>query len=208
MFEQLVLSARRGIADRNSAEVFKIIERQAVIKSRIRALKTEFNRLERRKRMLIKSIERAADRLQRVHGRLVPEAIIHKVEQRINQERWMEKIIEARFRSQSIHGPGSRKWKKISSKYRSWKAKHGLSTRINVATGVLKEATIAAVAGTYLFERHIRWNWPMIPVDYAVHVQAERPFILEPNEKEMKRVNARALRLIDIEYRSAMKGAS
>lgn len=202
------LKAAFASLNARKAEVQAIQSQQGAISRDIFRLKTEFNRLERRKRILIRRIEKAAERIRRISGRIVPESIIRKVEERINQERWMEKIIEARFRSQSRHGPGSMKWKRLSPTYERAKARAGFGNKILVYTGVLKESTVEAVAGTYKYRAPIQWNPGIVPVEYAGFVHQERPFILPPSTKELKRVDARAVRLIDIELRIAQKEAS
>lgn len=122
-----------------------------------------------------------------------PKNTIDKASQVVNQEGHMEDIMEARFRTQSEHGPGSKKWKSLSPKYAQWKAKKGYSSARNVRTGDMRTAAAEAVSGTYEAGKIPQWG-PHLMEDpeYAKYANEQRPFIDPPTRRELLKADKRA----------------
>lgn len=189
------------------AKLQAIEAEQRAIAQRIRELKRRFAQLERQRKTVLRSIERVARRLERMSGGgvSIPADMKRKVEHIISREGWMEKIIEARFRSQAEHGPGSHKWARLA---KSTIKRKGFN-RILVDTKEMFFGALQAVSGTYRFGQIPRWSVDKIGVDYAEYHQTgtdrmpARPFFNPPNEKEMRPVERRALQIIRQEIRKA-----
>lgn len=170
--------------------------------SRFRA-ETKINDLERKKRLLKRKIEKALKGIERLGNIDMPLSMVRKIERTINQERWMERIIEKRFNSESEHGPGSKKWKALRP---STILRRGSAHPILRDTGVMFEATLGAVRNTFKF-RGVNWNVSKIPVSYAKHANKTRPFASSPTDRELKPVVKRAQELARMELRKIARGS-
>ena len=151
-------------------------------------MKKALNKLEREKRLILLKLKKTRRDLEKLKGVSIPKEIITKLEDKINNGQYLQRIIKRRFAAQAQHGPESKPWDKLTPRYKAWKARQGLSTRILVATGVLKEQTIETVAGTFKFGKIPNWKASDIPVDYAVHADTARPFFDPPTKKEMEEI--------------------
>ena len=59
-------------------------------------------------------IPKVRRKLKRLRGKSVPQSIIKKVEERIAQEGWMERIILQRFKKEARRAAGHPKWRKLT----------------------------------------------------------------------------------------------
>ena len=180
---------------------------EARLKAAIRRATQKLNDLNRKKLIARSRIDRVVGKLQRIGGYNLPQDVARRIENKINGENWMEKIIKARFAAESEHGPGSRKWKDLSPTYRLWRVRHGFGARpILKVTGILRTEAMAAVRGTFSF-KGVRWNVDDIPVSYAKYANGPRPFFKDPTNREMKPVMKRARELIRQELRRIARGS-
>lgn len=184
-------------------EVSDIQRQQERLKGVMFRARTKYNDLERKKRLLQRRISKMIDRLERIVGYALPDKVARKIERQINDEHWMERIIERRFASEREHGPGSARWARLS---RSTIARRGSAHPILQDTGVLKENAVQAVAGSFRF-RGTKWSIGDVPVSYAEYIQRgtdkmpARRFFNNPSDRELKPVLARAGTLARAELR-------
>jgi hypothetical protein len=120
----------------------------------------------------------------------------------------MERIIERRFKAESEHGPGSRKWKQLRP---STVKRRGSAHPILYETGEMFAGAVAAVADTFRFRGVRKWNVADVGVEYAEYHQTgtdrmpARRFFDAPNEKELKPVVSRARDLVRAEIRKRLR---
>jgi len=151
--------------------------------------------MNQRTHLKLKALERG---LSKFKGRQL-EGI---VQLKIATEGWMEKIIQGRFKTTSTRAYGGARWKERKGK-QTWP--------ILYDTGNLMEAAEEAVFGTYRVRGKIYWLISKINCDYAKYVQEgsefnyARPFFFNPDKKELKPTDKRAVNLIAIEIRKALR---
>ena len=144
----------------------------------------------------LKALDRS---LSKFKGRQL-ENIIQK---RITVEQWMEKIIRDRFSKESERAYGGRKWKEKEEEEDSSPVLH--------KTGKLEEAAEEAVFNTYRIRGKIIWSIGRVNCPYAKFIQEgtettyARPFFLNPDKKELKPADRRAVNLIAQEIRKALR---
>jgi len=124
------------------------------------------------------------------------------VQLRIAREGWMERIINDRFDRESTRAYGGRKWTDRKKDY-PWPILQKL--------GWLQRAAEQAVFGTYRMRGITRWDIGRIACNYAKFHQGgtdtipARPFFYNPDKRELKPADRRAINLIAAEIRKALR---
>ncbi len=168
------------------------------------------NDLRRELRAVLTKLGKATNRIIRISGMSVTEAMMRNVESKVNAEGYMERIIERRFRAQSEHGPGSTKWAALAKSTIKRKG----SSRILIDTTEMYQGAIEAVTGTFKVRQLPNWNVEDVGVDYAVYHQTgtdrmpARPFFDRPTAREMEPAKKRAMTLLRAELRKQVRKAS
>lgn len=137
--------------------------------------------------------------LQRVANieKAISAEIVHEVEEKINREGFPERIMLGRFKAQSEHGPGSRKWRPLTPKYKAWRIRQGYGAGpILTRTGVLRAAAIESVRDSFSMNKPMKWDVGNVNVDYAEPVNNIRDFTSPPNDAEMKPIMRRARQIV------------
>lgn len=168
--------------------------------------------LEMQARAVNRRIDRQIQKMRRVAGvGNVPEAIIREAEKQINQEGWMERIMETRF-LQGRTSLGGTKWVPLSPKY----AERKKGPRILVESGDMESAAVAAVAGTFRYRMSdIYWDVALISeIPYAEYHQygmgnnPERRFFDKPTFKEMAPILAAFRSKVQVLMEARLQGTA
>ena len=188
---------QRGLAKRALYEQARLRSLRSddtrLANTHLRNYRLAIGRLERLKRSTQPLVVRALQRLTRLMGITVPRQAVFMIEEKINREGWMQKIIQKRFATESAHG-GAGRWRRLQDSTARFRKRHGFGKwhPINVQTGTLKEAAIRYVQGTFRAHGKLNWDAADIGVEYAEYVEDKRPFMQEPSSQELAPVMRRA----------------
>lgn len=194
-------------------EIRQIESEQAAIRQQISRLVSRLQELDARKRTLRRRLDRVIGRVQRLAGMSVPQDVARDVEEQINREGYMERIIEKRFKSQSVYGPGSPKWKRLTPLYLRQKVAAGFPPNILVRTGDLFSSAVAYASGTFRLDGKIEFPLDSLPEEYAEYHQygtgkmPARPFYNEPTQRELEPSMRRAKVLVRQKLRELQRMA-
>lgn len=158
-----------------------------------------------RSTLAITRLRAVTTRLRILSSRTTTARLTKAVEDHVNRQKEMQKIIEGRFRSQSARSYGARRWAALKPSTIAARRRMGYGAGpILKRTASLKEAAKAAVAGTYrMAHSSIRWQLSKVRVPYGKYHQLgggrlrPRPFFFQPDNSELQiadRIAARELR--------------
>lgn len=165
------------------------------------------------------ALKRVRGKLQRMQGEIVPDVIVRKVEQQINAEGWMEKIVDRRFRLER-ESPSGRKWAPLAIATRKDRARKGFgpSHPILQRFGLLKQGAEGAAHGTFRWRLKPVFDPSKIPLEYALIHQfggfagrggsvkiPRRAYFNTPTKKEMEPVENRAIKIARDLVRESMR---
>lgn len=146
-----------------------------------------------------KAVRRAARRMLVVYGVTVTAEELQDAEDEINEEGWMEKIVEARFNRESTASVGGRKWRPLAP---ATIARRGSAHPILQVTGDLMDSAIEGASGTFRARGRIEFPLDDIDLPYAAvhqyggeHVPA-RPFYNAPSSRELAPVIKRLVAIL------------
>ena len=192
------------------------MERQeALLQARIQSAVAALRRLRDAKRILLGKLNRAVNRIEKIAGMNVPAQVVKEIEAQINNEGWMERIIAARFKSSAEHGPGSRKWRPLTRRYLRQKIAAGFPGKILVRTGDLFASASDAVAGTFSLRSKINFEGKIEAIDlpyaarmnYGFDSTPARPFMSNPNKKELEPTMKRARAILRAKLRQLARAS-
>ncbi len=162
------------------------------------------------KKDTMRSIDRMIQRLSLTSKNDMPDKVLKKIETTINKEKFMQKIVEQRFKAEAARADGSQKWKSLRPATIKRRVRQGFGARpILQNTGRLKEGAKRAVANSFKF-RGINWDVGMVGVEYAEYHQngagkiPRRAFLNKPNAAELEPVLKRAREVARKELRKMM----
>jgi len=163
---------------------------------------------------LLKRVERVVSRTKDFSDASTLKAVARRVEERINAEGHMQRMMKARFQAEAEHGPGSRKWKALSPRTLISRMRAGFGRGpILQNTRALAGAAQAAVAGTFKL-KGVKWSISRVAVPYGKYHQSgggrlpARPFINNPTPTELQPVMKRVKDIIRIELRREIRKAA
>ena len=197
------------------AELGQVDAGRALAKSQIQHWRSEYAQLNRRRKQLVRAIDRMSKRMLRVVEKITPDgeaqhvaaeaSIIHEIENELNARGVMERIIADRFRTESSRAYGGRRWThlKPGTVKARIRAGYGAGPMLQNEGTLLANAQ-TAVADTFKFN-YDEIEWPDIEeigLDYAAaqnygteYIPA-RPFFLKPSQREMKWIYDLARRML------------
>jgi hypothetical protein len=137
------------------------------------------------------------------------------ISRQINDEGWMQKIIDRRFYRQAERTDGSRPWLALAKSTVKERIRLGFGgTRpILRRTGALYGGAREAVARSFSF-RGVKFDINKVDVDYAQYHQEGTPkmparkFMNNPTSDELKPAMKRARELIRLRQRKKMRAAA
>ena len=197
------------------AELGEVDQGRALAKSQIQHWRNEYAQLNRRRKQLVRAIDRMSKRMLRItEGLGVSQKehvfaadVVHQVENTLNARGVMEGIIQARFDMQAARTTGARPWRGLKPGTIKGRIRAGYGAGpILQNESVLLANAMTAVADTFKMNfEEIEWpDIDSIGLEYAAAQNfgypgnnlPARPFFLRPSKEEMAPIYAEARALL------------
>ena len=197
------------------AQLDEVNRGRELARSQIQHWRNEYAQLNRRRKQLVRAIDRMSKRMIRlVEGAGVSQEehvfaaeLVHQVENTLNARGVMENIIQARFDAQAARTTGARPWKGLKPGTIKARIRAGYGAGpILQNEGTLLANAQTAVADTFKMNfSEIEWpDIESIGLEYAAAQNfgysdnnlPARPFFLKPSKEEMAPIYAEARALL------------